>query len=500
MAPKVLRRPGGRLPGSDRRRGHRESALRRPASREEEIPEAEEGGMWRPIPELTMEEIGSLDKVVVEGRYWEAPCIVAGVVNGLNFRGGDRKLSLWVTGTQTESLLKAVGGRCKELELHLCGRPCEAQVWNNQLIHGDRVRRQMEPAEGWWTNLEDARGRGLAIGEEPEAVDQLAKLRTEMKKVVDGVNMEDYSPEGGGAPVGEGDKDKVKAKKKVKKKEKTKVKACLEMPVKDLFNRTGVDPDPQVRKALMRKARKIRRGKKKKTGSRSRSREKDEPDSDSTSSTSSLADEMIGSSELFEAERRALQIWKRIPGALSCGVLQDMRQSLMTAEGFLSASSEGGLPPVATQYYRQHLQGQVGPVMGREMQHWCLVIDLMLRGRPAAALDVASQRIKSLEQIAKGVQADIARRLELVGPEKVTLVSTNEASEAGKEVLQEERIQYRNSRGRAWEWQGDREWHKGGKGKDKDKGRRDKGKGEGKSKGDRDRGKGKGKREEDKEK
>ena len=176
----------------------------------------------------------------------------------------------------------------------------------------------------------------------------------------------------------------------------------------------------------MKKARKIRRGKKKKKGSRSRSREKDEPDSDSTRSSSSLGEELIGSSELFEAERRALQIWKRIPGALSCGVLQDMRQSLMTAEGFLSASSEGSLPPVASQYYRQHLQGQVGPVMGREMQHWCLVIDLMLRGRPAAALDVASQRIKSPEQIARGVQADIARRLELVGPEKVTLHGFNE--------------------------------------------------------------------------
>ena len=207
-------------------------------------------------------------------------------------------------------------------------------------------------------------------------------------------------------------------KKKVKKEEKEKLRPCLEVPLKDIFSRTGIDPDPQTRRTLMRKARKIRKGKKKKKGSRSRSREKEEQDSDSSTTTSSLGEEIIGSSELFEAERRALQIWKRIPGALSCGVIQDMRQSLMTAEGFLSAGSEGSLPPVASQYYRQHLQGQVGPVMGREMQHWCLVVDLMLRGRPAAALDVAAQRIKSLEQIANGVQADIARRLELVGPER----------------------------------------------------------------------------------
>ena len=387
--------------------------------------------MWRSIPELTMEEIGNLDRVVVEGRYWEAPCVIAGVVSGLNFRGGDRKLRVRVAGTQTESLLKAVGGRCRDMEVHLCGQPCKNLVWSNDLLHGERLMCQEGPPEGWWTNLEEVKGRGLGMMDE---LDQLAKLRTEMKRVVEGVNAEEHSPQGANAPAAEGEKEKRVSKKKVKKKEKEKIRPCLEVPLKDIFARTGVDPDPQTRKVLMRKARKIRRGKRRKKGSRSRSRGREEPDSDSSTTSSSLAEELIGSSELFEAERRVLQIWKRVPGALSCGVLQDMRQSLMTAERFLSSSSEGSLPPVASQYYRQHLQSQVGPVMGREMQHWCLAVDLMLRGRPAAALDVASQRIKSLEQIARGVQSDVARRLELVGPEKASLVTTHEASEAGKEV------------------------------------------------------------------
>ena len=155
MALKVLRRPGGRPPRAcveetfNKRRG--ESRGRR----------------WWDVEVHPGTQLGG-DRQPGQG-------------------GPNRKLNLLVTGTQTESLLKAVGGRCKEMEVHLCGRPCEAQVWNNQLIHGDRVRRQMDPAEGWWTNLEDARGRGHAMAEEPEAVDQLAKLRTEMKKVVDGV-------------------------------------------------------------------------------------------------------------------------------------------------------------------------------------------------------------------------------------------------------------------------------------------------------------------------
>ena len=254
MAPKVLRRPGARVRPPVRRRGDSEGVMRRPALREEEKEVEEAGGMWRSIPELTMEEIGNLDKVVVEGRYWEAPCLIAGVVSGLNFRGGDRKLRIRVTGTQ-------VGGRCRDMEVHLCGQPCENLVWNNDLVHGDRLMCQEGPPEGWWSNLEEVKGRGLGMMDELDQPDQLAKLRTEMKRVVEGVNAEDYSPEGANAPAAEGEKERKTSKKKVKKKEKEKIRPCLEEPLKDIFARTGVDLDPQTRKVLMRKARKIRRGK-----------------------------------------------------------------------------------------------------------------------------------------------------------------------------------------------------------------------------------------------
>ena len=46
----------------------------------EETVEDEPGGMWRSIRELSLEEIGRLDKLIIEGKYWEAPCMVAGVV------------------------------------------------------------------------------------------------------------------------------------------------------------------------------------------------------------------------------------------------------------------------------------------------------------------------------------------------------------------------------------------------------------------------------------
>lgn len=70
------------------------------------------GGMWRPIPELTLEEIGGLDKIIVEGSFWEAPCRIAGLVTG-----GDRRLKVLFTGART---LKAVNGKYQDMEIHLC--------------------------------------------------------------------------------------------------------------------------------------------------------------------------------------------------------------------------------------------------------------------------------------------------------------------------------------------------------------------------------------------
>lgn len=80
MAPKVLRRPGGGIAVPARHPRGGEEVLRRPASRLEETVEDEPGGMWRSIRELSLEEIGRLDKLIIEGKYWEAPCMVAGVV------------------------------------------------------------------------------------------------------------------------------------------------------------------------------------------------------------------------------------------------------------------------------------------------------------------------------------------------------------------------------------------------------------------------------------
>ena len=138
------------------------------------------------------------------------------------------------------------------------------------------------------------------------------------------------------------------------------------------------------------------------------------------------------------------------------------------------------------------LTNGLGQAIARESLHLATILDLSLRGRTAAALDVASQRLKALEAMARGTAIDVARWLELVGAEKPTLLSMPEAGEAGREMQTEERIMRRNAS--RWHWV-DRDSYKGSKGKEK--GKRDKGKGDGKfrDKGGR---KGEGKKKDDK--
>ena len=141
-------------------------------------------------------------------------------------------------------------------------------------------------------------------------------------------------------------------------------------------------------------------------------------------------------------------------------------------------------------YFRVHLQPTMSTPLARESHHLAAIIDLALRGRVAAALDFAGQRLEALESMARGTQTEVACRLELIGPEKPSLVPVQEASAAGKDLQVEERVMKRNAN-RTW-W-GDRDFAKG---KGKEKGKREKGKGDGKHKGGR-KGEGKKKGEKD---
>ena len=467
----------------------RRGVLRRPARGEAEEPPGREEPVWEALNKIALDTLHKRQKVVIEGMFWEAPVMIAGEVRGVIVNEGDTTWRIWVTGTQQESLLKELGGQCQEMRVHICSDPCDRLVWARDLIHGHRYHVPGGEAEGWHSNLaEVSRERAAGGGGD----DPLHRLRQEMGERTKGGEIQ-YSPEHAGAPEGKREVEEERPQKKGKKR-KTKVRAQLEAGIKEVFKHTALDPDIEIRRELMKKARKIRKGKKKKKkSSRSRSKGTSGEDSGDSSESTSLAEKHIAGSELFESERRSLQIWRRVPGALLNATILDMQEQMITAHGYTNRPvEEGAVAPVATQYFRSHLQQQMGAALARESLHLATIIDLSLRGRIASALDVAGQRLKALEAMSRGTTIEIARRLELVGPERPSLVSVPEAGAAGRELQVEDRVMRRNTN--RWPWE-DRDSYKGGKGRDK--GKRDKGRGDGKSK-DKGHRKGDGKKKDDK--
>ena len=481
--------PPRRRPAVDHARA-RVGVLRRPAAAEPLGDPGSREPVWEPLSKIALSSINKRMRVMVDGLYWESPVVVAGETRGVVMQEGDATWRVWVTGTQSESLLREVGGRCKEMRIHLCPEPCDKLVWSKDLIHGLRYRVQEGPAEDWWTNLEEVpRDRERA---DPGGADPLHRLREEMDEREKEGEIH-YSPEAAVPPGGKGEVGEEKGGRKRKRK-KSRVKVLLEAPLKDVFKQTALDPDLEVRQELMKRARRIRKGKKKKKkGSRSRSRGSSKEETEDSTDSSSLGERHIATADLFESERRSWKIWRRVPGALTNAAIADMQDQMMTASGYVNRPAEvGAVAPVAAQYFRMHLQPSMGQAIARESLHLATILDLSLRGRTAAALDVAAQRLKALEAMARGTAIDVARRLELVGAEKPTLLSVPEAGEAGREVQAEERIMRRNTS--RWHWE-ERDSYKGSKGKEK--GKRDKGKGDGKyrDKGGR---KGEGKKKDDK--
>ena len=126
-------------------RGVRVGALRRPAREEARDPPAPKEVEWLALSKITLSELNQKQKVVLEGRYWESPVLVAGETRGVIVNEADAMWRIWVTGTQSESLLK----------IHVCPDPCDRLVWAKDLIHGLRYHVQGDSVEDWWTNLEE---------------------------------------------------------------------------------------------------------------------------------------------------------------------------------------------------------------------------------------------------------------------------------------------------------------------------------------------------------
>ena len=175
-----------------------------------------------------------------------------------------------------------------------------------------------------------------------------------------------------------------------------------------------------------KKKKKDDKGKKKKKSKKEKDKGKqdedssseDEEDSDSSSSTGSL----FRLAALPQEVARIHRLHEKRPGALANVTLKRCQELLERAVGRGTAEIPQELPPVARAYLSQiylpkHTEAGLGLRNLRELRTLTTLVDLIALNDPLRALDVAVQRMKSIELFVSQGQWSQATLLELVLPE-----------------------------------------------------------------------------------
>ena len=432
--PMALRRPAARIERREERRrdppGERGGRVRRrPAAAGPERPEAAEvrgGGEGRLFEEgqavrcqsIPLELLRKRLPVTITGRYWGAPCEITGLVRAIQVRGKeDVEIEVDLQGTTTETILRwATGSSEKVMRIHMCGSRCEAMLDAENLLHGEEIKLRKGEDPAWAMNLVDEeRPGGQAAGEAARGGDPAGE-KEEKREIERGRSRErekKKKKKKRGRSSDERQSPKGESKKKVS------IRAMARKSLKSVFEGTGMDPNPKVRKKITAKA--SRKAKKKRKSSSG---------SSSTETSSGSTEEESG--ELFEETQKVRKIGRFAPGALTTAGCREMASNLLNSTGGIWDQSEGALQPICCQYFRQVLSSRVTGGQSREALtlSWCL--DLLMQGRIAEASDGLMQRLKAIEMSAQGASWSISQRIELVPAEKPIISSRAETREAIK--------------------------------------------------------------------
>lgn len=455
MRRRALRRPAAAIPGAGGAPGRR-GGLRRPAAQEELVSPWDRGevAVLRDIP---AEKLMGANVVVTEADYFGARVQVAGKVMRVELGDADRHLHLAVGGTNPEEVLKQVTAAPGSLfKVHLCPPGCGLHASGDQYLHGLKGRKRRDAGEVDWIDT-------LIDVKKPEVeVDEMHQLRR---------RSEELARERGGVPGGESNrplempgkepgKEEDSGKKKKKKKRDRRASDFMDgrQPAKaatkelsSLFGGTGLDPKEKVRKRVMARAQQF--------AAKKRSRRSSSSSGSGTSSSSSPSIiEGVGTDGVFSTDSKARGVAEKYPGALTLETITTMRRSLLTTSG--EEADERSTKPVALLYYRNQLARRASGAQARELLNLATALDHLLRGKPALAADVISQRMKSQQAALHGTHWAVAQRMELPLPEEATLVAQAELEQVQKENYAEARA--------LWRAQGSQGGKKGdGKGKQK---------------------------------
>lgn len=135
---------------------------------------------------------------------------------------------------------------------------------------------------------------------------------------------------------------------------------------------------------------------------------------------------------------------------------------------------EKSVPPIVLQYCRQFLLPRATQAMARELSTLSHIVDYLLLGRAAEAIDTATQRLKALELALQGQPWTTASKVELIQASEPSFATRPEIQMAMKEAKEDQRAKASSYS------------YVPGEGKGKSKGKskeKDKGKGKEKSKG-----------------
>ena len=410
-----------------------ERGLKRPAADEKETEEDIAGSKPRKLAAISLREIKELGPIYVgEARYYGRLVQVAGRVVGLRQEGEESFLDLYATGVKDDGLLQILTGKREPVvAIHLCDPSCSGLLTDECLLHAQ----EYEPVDlrrlPWLTNLKAVRAAS-------EDEDEWACLREEKRRRREEVGAEALP-------------DKKKKKKKRKSEEKIKEGRVDQppkedegdveigqMPLGQVFKGTGLDPDAKKRGRVIKRARKIGKGKRRKKKKESSSTD----DGDSSSTSTEETDDVAGTLGLFEAEQKLKSMWRKCPGALTHGALSEARERLMSSSGALWNISKGELPPLFLQYGRQQLIGtmSISPALQQEIATVCYTLDHLLLGRVAKAADLLSQRLKSLESLVRGCHWSVGRQLELIRTDLGGIAEESETLSAARRAREEEKL------------------------------------------------------------
>lgn len=438
---RVLRPAGGR--GKARPVRHRPAAGPQVALTRDEALRLWTSGHTLSLRDVPLEELMKDPEIVLEdARYFHKEGKLAGRIIGVANQHPHLYLRVSPTGTTHEEVLRIQSGSPSlVLRVHVCPQGCAMEEVAEDLLHGVRVRKQkhITVEEPWTMNLEKA-----APAEVP---DELEQLRGHMAGGTPAVAKE---KEGSDHEKKTKDKKKDKKDKRNKKKAKpdpakkgkegstgseaaaldgSRPRVAAQKTLKAVFGGTGLDPRDKVRRRVQKVARKVAR----RRGDKSSS-------SPTSKSESSDSDQNDVDEHLFDKDSRVKVVADRCPGALAGQALAQMRSSLMQSWGFDDQAD--GSHSTALQYFRQVLQPKTqGPIL-REQLTLTAIMDAVGRGRPAVGMDIAAQRLKSLEAVAAGTHWTVARRLEITPVENQLLAGEGELRGAQKDSWQEARTHY----------------------------------------------------------